>query len=396
MITLPHLILKKDEDRRLRAGHEWIYSNEIDVARTPLKNLAAGSCVNIARGDGKVIGSAYVNPHSLICARLYSRKPDISLDSVLLQERIALALRWREHAFDAPFYRLIYGESDQLPGLIVDRYGDYLVAQINTAGMEAKRAALIEALVAVLKPRGILLRNDSGAREQEGLSREIAMAYGEFPERIEIEENGARFEIAPLTGQKTGWFYDHRLNRARAAYYAPGRHVLDVFSYLGAWAIPAVLAGAQDVTVIDSSADAIIGLMHNAELNGVSDIVEARTGEAQGELKKLIEEKRQFDMIVLDPPAFIKRKKDLEDGTRAYFHHNQLAMRLLSAEGILVSGSCSFHLPEERLIRIVADAARQLNRQVQLVERGHQGPDHPVHPAIVETDYLKALFFRVM
>ncbi|MDH4274714.1 MAG: class I SAM-dependent rRNA methyltransferase [Gammaproteobacteria bacterium] len=396
MTHLPQLLLKKDEDRRLRAGHEWIYSNEVDVARTPLKNLVPGSCVNIARGDGKIIGSAYVNPHSLICARLYSRKQDTALDQSLVQARIALALQWRQRAFSAPYYRLVYGESDQLPGLIVDRYGDFLVVQINTAGMERVRNELIEALVTVLKPRGILLRNDSGAREQEGLSREVVLVYGEFPDRIECEENGARYELTPFSGQKTGWFYDHRLNRARAAHYAPGRRVLDVFSYLGAWAMPMAMAGAESVTVVDSSSDAIKGLLRNAERNGVRDRFEARTGEAQGELKKLIEEKRQFDLIVLDPPAFVKRKKDLEEGVRAYFHHNQMALRLLATDGILVSASCSFHLPEEKLIRIVADAARQLNRPVQLVERGHQGPDHPVHPAIVETDYLKAVFFRVV
>lgn len=394
-MQLAPLRLRKNEDRRLRAGHLWVYSNEVDVARTPLTDLRAGQPVRVEDHRGAPIGSAYVNPHSLICARLVSRDPARVLDRGLLRERLERAIRLREEVFAAPFYRLAFGEADGLPGLVVDRFGAYLVAQITTAGMERVRDEVVAALEETVRPAGILLRNDGSIRASEGLAAYVEVASGAVPETIELEENGVRFRTSPATGQKTGWFYDHRMNRARLQRYARGKRVLDVFSYVGGWGIQAAAAGAGEVVCVDSSESALERLRENAELNGVADRVRTLRADAFDALRDLAAAGERFDVVVLDPPAFVKRRKDQKAGERAYGRLNGLGTELLRPEGMLVSASCSFHLPREVLRGAMLRAARGAGRDLQLVEEGHQGPDHPVHPAIPETDYLKAFFGRV-
>lgn len=389
------LILKKNEERRLRNGHLWVYSNEVDVARTPLTAFEPGQAVVIQDSDGKALGSGYVNPHSLICARLVSRDAEQPLDKSLLVHRLNIALSLRERLYDKPFYRLVYGESDFLPGLVVDRYGDVVVAQLNTAGMEARKQAVVEALVKVLKPRAILLRNDSSVRAMEELESTVEVAHGEVPERVLIEENGCQFEV-PLSGQKTGWFYDHRDNRARAQRYAKGARVLDVFSYIGGWGIAAAVAGAREVLCLDSSAPALDQVERNAALNGVSEKMGTIEGDAFEALKALRAEREQFDVVIVDPPAFIKRRKDIKNGSEAYRRLNQAAMQLLGKDGILVSASCSHHLSRDSLVDILQQSSRHLDRSLQIIEQGHQGGDHPIHPAIPETEYIKCLVGRVV
>ncbi len=395
-MELAPLHLKKNEERRLRNGHLWVYSNEVDIKRSPLNDLAPGQQVVVMANDGKPLGVAYVNPHSLICARLVSRNARQQLDQSLLVHRIKIALSLRERLFDKPFYRLIYGESDFLPGLVVDRFGDVLVAQLNTAGMEVLRDEVVAALHKVFKPRAILLRNDSSARAQEGLESVVETAMGEVPEVVEIEENNTRFEVPLLTGQKTGWFYDHRLNRARVQNLAGGMRVLDVFSYIGGWGVAAATAGASEVVCVDSSGRALDMVERNAELNNVSDRVQGIEGDAFDALKALRADKERFDLVIVDPPAFIKRKKDAKKGIEAYRRLNQQAMQLLGKDGILVSASCSYHLQRDTLRDLLQQSSRHLDRNLQIIEQGHQGPDHPVHPAIVETDYIKCLIGRVV
>jgi 23S rRNA (cytosine1962-C5)-methyltransferase len=395
-MELAPLYLKKNEERRLRNGHLWVYSNEVDIARSPLADFAPGQQVRLTGNDGKAIGNGYVNPHSLICARLVSRSPDYLLDRSLLVHRLKVALSLRERLFDKPFYRLVYGESDALPGLVVDRFGDVLVAQLNTAGMEAVKGEVAEALDKVLKPRALLWRNDSSARALEGLDSYVETALGEVPESIGIEENATRFEVPLLSGQKTGWFYDHRMNRQRVQQLARGMRVLDVFSYIGGWGIEAAGAGADKVICIDSSARALDQLERNAALNGVSDKVESIQGDAFDALKALRADREQFDMVIVDPPAFIKRRKDVKKGVEAYRRINQAAMQLLGKDGILVSASCSWHLQRDTLRDLLHSASRHLDRSLQIIGQGHQGPDHPVHPAIPETDYIKCLIGRVV
>lgn len=393
-MSLPPLRLRKNEDRRLRAGHLWVFSNEVDIAATPLTAFAPGDPVEVQDARGAPLGVGYVNPRSLIAGRLVSRDRHARLDAALLRRRLTRALALRERLFDRPFYRLAFGESDGLPGVVVDRFGAHLVAQVTTAGMERVQDDLVAVLGELLSPAGILLRNDAPGRVLEGLDSYVRTAAGALPEAVELEENGVRFH-APLAGQKTGWFYDHRMNRARLAAYVAGARVLDVFSYVGGWGVQAAAAGAAQVVCVDASAAALEQVERNAALNGVADRVLTRRGDAFDVLRLLAAEGEKFDVVVLDPPAFVKRKKDLKAGEEAYRRVNALAMEVLCQDGILVSASCSYHLPREALQDAMLRAARGRGRGLQIVEQGHQGPDHPVHPAIPETAYLKAFFGRV-
>ncbi|MFZ5757036.1 MAG: class I SAM-dependent rRNA methyltransferase [Pseudomonadota bacterium] len=397
--SLPPLRLKKNEERRLRAGHAWIYSNEVDTEATPLKGLVPGTQVTVQDSRGKSLGSAFVNPNTLIAARLYAREADKPLDASLLVHRINIALSLRERVFPTPHYRLVYGDSDGLPGLVVDRYGDVLVVQIGTAGMEALREQVVAALVKVIKPFGILLRNDASVRALENLPEEIAVAHGSVPDLVELEENGVRFEAPVKDGQKTGWFYDHRDNRARLMALVArsrGARVLDVFSYVGGWGVQAAVAGAGEVLCVDASETALSRVAGNAALNKVGACVRTQAGDAFQVMKALLDAGERFDIVVMDPPAFIKRRKDVEQGTIAYRRVNELAMRLLQKDGLLVSGSCSMHLSRTDLLDVVRATGRQVDRHVQVISQGGQGADHPVLPAIPETDYLKAVFARVI
>ena len=390
------LRLKPREDRRVRGGHAWIYSNEVDVEATPLLAFAPGTGARIEDHAGKVLGTGYVNPHSLICARVVSRDPAHSLGKSLLVHRLNVALSLRETLFTKPYYRLVYGESDGLPGLVVDRFGDVLVAQITTAGMERVREDILAALEQVLRPRAVLWRNDTSIRALEGLDSYVSDALGEVPERVQLEENATRFEVALREGQKTGWYYDHRMNRRRLQDYVRGKRVLDVFSYVGAWGVQMALAGASEVVCVDASAAALAGTERNAELNGVAGRMSGLQGDAFEALKALRGEQERFDVIILDPPAFVKRKKDLKEGLLAYRRINQMALQVLAKDGILVSASCSYHLPRSLLREAMHEAARHVDRQLQVLEQGHQGPDHPVLPAMPETDYLKAFITRAL
>ena len=395
-MTLPSLRLKANADRRLRAGHLWVYSNEVDTAATPLSGFAAGDQAILEAAGGKPLGIVGVSPNNLICARLLSRDLKHSLDKSLLVHRIQVALSLRERLFEQPCYRLIYGDSDLLPGLVVDRFHDHLVVQLASATMERNKEAVLEALVQVLKPRGVLWKNDSSARDAEGLERYVDTAFGVVPEWVALEENGVKFEAPVLEGQKTGWFYDHRMNRARLAPYVKGKRVLDLFSYIGGWGVQAAVFGASEVMCVDASGFALDGVERNAALNGVAEKVACVEGDVFAALKELKNAEERFDVVLVDPPAFIKRKKDLKNGEAAYRRLNEMAMRMLTKDGILVSASCSMHLPEDDLQNILLQSARHLDRNIQLLERGGQGPDHPVHPAIPETRYIKNLTCRIL
>ncbi len=391
MITLK---LKKGAERRLKTGSLWIYSNEVDNQASPLKSFAPGDQAVVETAQGKSLGIATVNPGVLICARLVSTDVKIPLDKSLLVHRLNIALSLRKRIFSAPYYRLVYGESDYLPGLVVDRFGDYFSVQINTAGMEQVREAIIEALEQVFKPRGIVLRNDGASRSQEGLEQAIDVVSGEIPEFIELEENNTRFVTSLVQGQKTGWFYDHRENRRQMQNWVKDKRVLDVFCYAGAWGVQALTAGAKAVTCVDSSEWAVELAHENATLNNHDQQLESYQGNALEVLKALLAEQEKFDVVILDPPAFIKKQKDHKKGLEAYHHYNQLALRLLNRDGLLISASCSMHLKRQELMDVVRVAGRHIDRQLQVVYQGGQGVDHPVHPAMVETDYLKAVFAR--
>lgn len=388
------LYLKKDEDRRVRAGHLWVFSNEVDLARSPLKDFEPGEIARLVAQGGKPLGAVAVNPQALICGRVYSRDPWARLDSDLLRTRLAEALALRERLYDRPFYRLVFSEGDFLPGLIVDRFGDFLVLQATTAAMDRQIDTVARLLTEMLAPSAILLKNDASSRELEGLPREVRVLAGTVPERGEVEEGGQTFAFPATGGQKTGWFFDLRDNRlALTAFARPGMRVLDAFSYVGALGAAAAARGAE-VTCLDSSETALSFARDNARARG-ADLAVLR-GDALDLLAGLAAEGRTFDLVSVDPPAFIKRKKDARNGLAAYQRVNKLAVQLTAPGGLLLTCSCSQHLSREDLRKTLARAASEAGRRVQILRQGHQGADHPVHPAMPETDYLKAFLARVL
>ncbi|MGZ5015703.1 MAG: class I SAM-dependent rRNA methyltransferase, partial [Methylobacter sp.] len=292
----PEIYLKKNEDKRLRKGHLWVFSNEVDIKRSPLEQFNAGDLVQVKSDDGKVLGTAYINPQALICARLLSRKANLKCGANFFKERLATALALREKLFDKPYYRLVFGESDGLPGLVIDRFGPVLSVQITTAGIEQRKESLFAALHELLNPEAIILKNDNSQRQLEGLSMESELAYGKLSMPLIIEENGAQFKVDILEGQKTGWFYDHRTSRAQLAGIAKNQRVLDLFCYTGAWSIPAALAGALDVTGVDASESALALAAENAALNGVRDKTQFVRSDVFEFLKQARLENRLYDI----------------------------------------------------------------------------------------------------
>ncbi len=392
--ALPELRLKRGEDRRLSAGHLWVFSNEVDTARTPLTEFEPGALCRVVSDREKFLGYAYVNPHSLISARILGRDPQFMPGKSLIVHRLQVALSLRRALYEQPYYRLVYGESDGLPGLVLDRFGDIVVGQIATAGMEALKAEVEEAVRKVLSPVALLWKNDSGARDLEGLPSYVETAFGELPAHVTVQEGGIDFTVPLGEGQKTGWFFDQAANRLALRKYVGGARVLDVFSYLGAWGLGALKAGATEVTCVDSSAAALESLQATAAAHGLKPNV--LKGDAFDVMESLHAERRRFDVVIIDPPAFIKRRKDIPKGEAAYKRLNQLALQLLEREGVLVSCSCSYHMQAESLVAAIQRAARHVSRFVQIVEVGGQAPDHPIHPAIPETRYLKSFFCRVV
>lgn len=391
--AFPVLKLKRNEDRRVQAGHLWIFSNEIDTEASKLASLTAGALVSVESDRGKFLGYAYVNPHSLIAARILSRHAGFAPGQGLIAHRLNVALALRERLYARPYYRLVHGEADELPGLVVDRYGDTLVVQIGTAGMEVQKEAILAALEKVVKPKIVVFKNDSGARELEGLPSYVEAAKGVLPDEIEVVEGECTFRAPLASGQKTGWFFDQAANRQSFLSLARGRtRVLDAFSYVGAWGVQAAKQGSE-VTCIDSSQTALEAARKNAERNGVE--IRAHKADVFEALEELHGAREKFDVVIVDPPAFIKRRKDAGKGEAAYKRLNQLALQLLPRDGLLVSCSCSYHLEPAALTDAIQKAGRHLGRFVQVIATGGQGPDHPVHPAIPESRYLKAYLCRV-
>jgi 23S rRNA (cytosine1962-C5)-methyltransferase len=394
-MSYPELFLKKNEDKRLRQGHLWVFSNEVDTQRSPLDGFAAGDLVVVNDSTGKALGVAYVNPEVLICARLLSRKPNAKIGESFFKARLTQALQLRERLFDKPYYRLVFAESDGLPGLVIDRFGSVLSVQITTAGMERHKQLLVEILVELFQPSAVLLKNDSSQRQVEKLSQQPELVYGNLPSPLIIEENNARFVIDVSEGQKTGWFYDHRQNRARFAAWTKNMRVLDLFSYAGGWGVCAAIAGAAEVVCVDSSDSALVLAAESAKLNGVQEKMQFIRSDVFDYLKQLREQNQHFDAIVLDPPALIKRKKDFKAGYEAYRRLNHMALQVLENNGILVSASCSHHLSRENLHEILRSSARHIDRHLVFIADGGQGADHPIHPALPETEYLKSFFCAV-
>jgi len=395
-VEYPALYLKRGEDARLRAGHLWVFANEVDVARSPLTSFGPGEACAIVDARDRPLGVGYVNPRSLISARLVARGLDRALDASLLAHRLEVASSLRERLYEEPYCRLLYGESDGVPGLTLDRFDDVVVAQATTAGIERLKPEVESAVRKVLNPRALIWKNDTGIRALEGLTTYADVGFGEPPGALRVREGGLEFLIDAIGGQKTGWFYDQRANRDALAPFVEGARVLDLFAYLGAWGLRAAAMGAKAVTCVDASASAVKLIEDNARRNGLADRVRAERADAFECLKALRGQRERFDVVILDPPAFVKRRKDLKEGALAYRRLNEMAMQVLSRDGILVTCSCSYHMPRETLLDAIQRGARHLDRNVQVLQSLQQAPDHPVHPAIPETGYLKGFICRVL
>jgi 23S rRNA (cytosine1962-C5)-methyltransferase len=386
---LPTVRLQAGRHKRARQGHPWIYSNEIEMDAAA-KALPPGGLARLMDAGGNPLGVATFNPHPLISARIVSRDPDAHIDAGFIADRLRAALALRETLYTVPFYRLIHAESDGLPGVIVDRFGDVCVVQVNTAGMELLSAALTQALNRVLAPRTIVFRNDGAVRQLEGLALDTRNVGAALEGPIEVLENGGVFFADPREGQKTGWFYDQRDNRAFVAALSKGKRVADFYSFTGGFGVTAALAGASEVQLFDRSQPALDLAMHAATANGVDDRVTAVRGDTFQLLHRLSESGERFDVVVADPPAFVKSRKDLQAGQRGYRKLFRLAAGVVAPGGILLAASCSHHVDATNFAEVVRSALADVGRSGRILRSAGAAPDHPVHPFLPETGYLKA------
>jgi 23S rRNA (cytosine1962-C5)-methyltransferase len=394
MTSYPTIKIARGHDRRQRAGSPWLFSNELRVDDAA-KSLAPGSIVRLMAPTGKIVGVAHFNPHSLIAARLLSRNKDATIDAAFLERRIARALALREKLYARPFYRLVHAEGDGLPGLVVDRYADLLVVQLNTAGMVALEAEIVRALQTVTGAAAILARNDTPGRAMEGLDAETRMLAGALPERVRLEENGLVFTTDPAGAQKTGWYYDQSMNRAFAARLADGARVLDLYANAGGFALTCLAHGARSALAVDRSAPALALATASAEAQGVAERLETRTAEVFPAIEALSQDKARFDLVVVDPPAFVRARKDLAAGLRGYRKLARESAGLVAEAGFLVIACCSHNVSREAFAEEVTAGIRTAGRGARLLYEGGAGPDHPVHPALPETAYLKCLVYAL-
>ncbi|MDE0057072.1 MAG: class I SAM-dependent rRNA methyltransferase [Defluviicoccus sp.] len=390
----PAIRLVPGRHKRMRAGHPWAFSNEIAMSREA-KALPPGAVVRLEDSAGGPLGAAMFNPRPLISARILSRDPDAAVDRDFLAARLSRALALRERLYDTPYYRLAWSEADGLPGLVLDRYGDAAAAQINTAGMDRLAGALTEAIFEAIGLRSIVWRNDTAARGLEGLPSGTAQAGAPVDAPVEIAENGVRFLVDLGQGQKTGWFYDHRENRARVAALACDADVLDAYSYLGGFGLQAAAAGARSVLCLDRSEPALALGAEAARLNGLAGACAFQRGEVFATLEAFARDGRSFDVVVCDPPAFVKSKKDLATGLKGYRKLIRLAAACLRPGGFLFAASCSHHVDASQFAEAVRGALRGIGRSGRVLHRGGAGPDHPVHPFLPESAYLKSALLQL-
>lgn len=390
----PIVRLNKDGGARLLRGHPWGFSNEIAMT-ADTKALPAGTVVRVETHAGEPVGLAHLNPHSLIALRLLDRDAGAAVDAGWIAARLATALAWRERLFDAPYYRVVHAEADGLPGLIVDRYGDVVVVQANTAGMDRLEAAVVEAVRAVLAPAAIVLRNDSPVRKLEGLGEAVRLADGTLPDPALVAEGGALFPLDPLGGQKTGWFYDHRDNRAFVARLAQGARVLDLYTHIGGFGVQAAVAGAASVDLIDRAAPALSQAVRAAELSGVADRVSTRKADAFAALEHLVKTGERYDVVICDPPAFARSKKDVGPAAKAYRKLARMTAQITAPGGVLLLASCSHHMDAVSFAQQNARGLGDAGRSGRVLRSAGAGPDHPVHAHLPESAYLKAMVFAL-
>jgi len=378
--------MQAGRQKRVAQGHPWAYSNEI-VMDSAAKALAPGTLVTLKAANGETLGVAMFNPHPLVSARLLDRDPGRIIDGEFFALRLAAALRLRERLYDRPFYRLIHAEADGLPGLVVDRFDDVLVCEINTAGIDRLEVEFLAACADVLHPRAIVLRNDSASRGIEGLPLGHRV-IGEVEGPIAVEENGAQFLADPIGGQKTGWFYDQRDNRRAIAALASGARVLDLYCFTGGFAIAAARGGAREVLAIDRSEPALALARQAAANNGV--VCQFERADVFEKLESLAAAKERFDIVIADPPAFVKSRKDVGPGLRGYRKLARQAATLVAPGGLLFIASCSHNVEGESFAESVRRGLHDAGRTGRILATSGAAADHPVHPFLPESAYLKA------
>jgi 23S rRNA (cytosine1962-C5)-methyltransferase len=382
----PFAVISRRGEDRIRAGHPWIYrSDVVDVDAT------AGDIVRVVGGHQRVMGEAFFSDQSQITLRMVTTG-EARFGERGWHERIAAASRFRDSLkIDATAYRLVHAEADGLPSLIVDKYEDWLVLQTLSQATERHLPSIVDALVDLHAPKGILARNDPRVRALEGLPQEVKVLQGDVPASIEVREGPVSYEVDPHQGQKTGLFLDQRENREAAARYARGK-VLDAFSYTGGFALY-LAPQCESVVALDASADAVARIMANAERNNLAHVT-AREANVFDELRYFERDGTRFDTIVLDPPAFAKNKASVEKALAGYKDINLRALRILNPGGVLVTCSCSYNVDESLFLQVLADAAADARASVTILEKRMQGRDHPVLLTVPETYYLKCLILR--
>jgi 23S rRNA (cytosine1962-C5)-methyltransferase len=391
--TLKALSLQARGEERVLRGHPWVFSNQV---RGDLKTYARGEMVEVRSSHGVFIGVGYANPNSLIAARILTRQKE-EVNGAFLRRRLERAREVRERFMPgSTAHRWVFSEADGLPGFIVDRYGDCLVVELLTAGADALGESFREALLATFEARAIVLRNDSAMRVLEGLPQETSVWHGELDAPVEIEQGGLRLKVDLLKGQKTGFYFDQRENRAYLASLKPAGRILDCFCYSGAWSLSLARAvEGVEVLALDESRSAVELARENAALNGLDRYVRFESAEVFQALEALAGEKRRFDCVVLDPPAMVKSRARIMEGYRGYRRLHRLAARVVAKRGLLATACCSYHMSLEQFAEAVADGLARSERTARVIHVGGQASDHPVHPAVPESNYLKFMLLEL-
>ncbi|WP_425059768.1 Ribosomal RNA large subunit methyltransferase I [Sporomusa carbonis] len=387
------IFLRKGAQHRVESGHPWVYQSEIDYVDGEFE---PGDIVDVFNFRQRFIGRGYINPRSQIIVRILSRQQE-EIDKEFFKRRILAAWRYRQTFLSEPEYcRLVYGEADFLPALIIDKFGKYMVMQTLALGIDVHKETIVSVLEELFAPEGIYERNDVPVRKLEGLDMRKGYLKGNFPTQIIVNENGIPFYADIENGQKTGFFYDQRENRRFLQPIVKDAEVLDCFCHTGSFAVHSALYGAKKLHSIDISEDAIALARKNAELNGVSDRCNFEVANAFDALRSLTEEHRQYDVVILDPPAFTKSRNSIEGAARGYKEINLRGLKLTRPGGFLITCSCSYHMDRELFKAVVVDAARDAKRVIREVEYRTQAKDHPILPAAPETNYLKFLVLQVL
>ena len=391
---MTRLRLRPGHDRRVRSGHPWIFSNEIEELEGEPR---PGDAVTVLAHGGQFLGTAYFNPHSLIAARVLSRQNESIDTSEFFRKRLTTALDYRRRLYgNADTLRLVYGESDLLPGLVVDRYGEVLSVQFLTLGMERRRHLILQELVELLRPAAVVARNDVSVRDLEGLPQQVELLTGSLPPQTIVTEHDLRFRVDIMGGQKTGHFLDQKENHQALQGRVEGRRVLDLFCYSGSWAVHAAHYGAAAVTGIDISPGALALAEENARLNLQETRCSFQRADVFDALREMGHRGERFDTVILDPPAFVKSKKKLKEAIRGYLTVNRRALELVEPNGTLFTCSCSYHLDRETFLDLLRQAGAQAGRTLRLLEMRGQAWDHPVLLSCPETDYLKCAVLQVL